>query len=294
MRSLQLLTEKYETGSDGFVWQNAQANDLLSKVQLHVYASFAMQVGKKWRGSKFINHYNRIYYVRSGSAKLHFKHHSIIMKPGHLYLIPAYQLLSHECDNELDFLWTHFQARIDAGIDFFMLYANASEIDCTTRPSIQEDFNRLTQNNESQTPSAMFERTRLLMGLLQPFVEQLDNKTNNPKANWHKGLLPSIDFINNNITENISIQLLAEQANISPEHFSRKFKTIFNVAPKRYIMLRRLGLAKQRLLMSNDSIEHIAVACGFCDIFHFSRAFKQEVGMTPTEFKRGYKVEGLV
>jgi AraC-like DNA-binding protein len=288
-----MLTEKYETGSDGFVWQNAQADDVFGKIQLHVYASFAMQVGNEWQGNKFTNHYNRLYFVRSGSAVLHFKNHSMQMRANHLYLIPAYQLLSHECDEHLDFSWTHFQARIDAGIDFFMLNASASEVDCSSLPYIEQDFARMTQNNHLQNPSAVFERTRLLMGLLQPFIEQLDKQSNNPKANRHKGLLSSINFINDNVTNNISIQELAKKANISAEHFSRKFKTIFNVSPKRYITLRRLGLAKQHLLMSNDSVEQVALKCGFCDIFHFSRAFKQEVGMTPTEFKRGYNVDGL-
>ena len=84
-----MLIDKFETGSNGFVWQNAQPDELPSRVQFHVYTAHRSKVGKDWCGDKFVNHYNRIYYVNSGSATLRFKDQTVNMQAGYLYLISA-------------------------------------------------------------------------------------------------------------------------------------------------------------------------------------------------------------
>jgi AraC-like DNA-binding protein len=296
-----MLTDFFETGSGGFVWKNIPPHEIISRIQFHVYAAFDMQVGTEWQGSQFINHYNRIYYVKSGEAELIFKDKAIRMRPGYCYLIPAYQLVSHSCSKDLHFLWTHFQAKIDASVDYFTLYAQALEINGNEHPEFTSSFESLVKIIDEQSISSYLERNRLLLTLLNPFMKEIDKDSKHGangthqklNTNRHKALLPSLSKMNQDVTKTITLKQLAEIAKMSPEHFSRKFKSVFNVSPKRYIMLKRIGLAKQRLLSSHDTIEKIAIDCGFCDIFHFSRTFKQELGMPPSDFKREYRMNAL-
>lgn len=281
--------DKYETGSGGFVWKNLLPDEVFSRTQFHVYAAFDMQIGEEWAGSEFINHYNRLYYVKSGQGLLQFKDKQIHLQPGHAYLIPAYQLVSHYCVGQFEFVWVHFQARVDTGLDLFMLYGEAMGIDCSNLPNLADDFLRLTQSTKEQGPSAIFERTRLLLSLLTPFWQAFEKSQKGLHSFRHQDLLPALTMINENVVNTPEVKEMAELANISPEHFSRKFKAAFNISPKRYILQKRISLAKQKLLIANANIEQIAEQCGFCDIYYFSRVFKQELGLTPSAFRKQYE-----
>lgn len=282
--------EQFETGSGGFVWKNIQPDEMLGRLQLHVYAAFEMVVGKAWQSSQFANHYNRIYLVKSGQAELVTKDNKIIMKPGYLYLIPPYQLISHSCEDEMSFIWTHFQASIDTGLDLFMLYGHVCEIDCSALPNIAKDFSELILKTSDSSTSSYLERNRLLLSLLHPFMRLFDNSPRQKTNFRHQRLLPSLSVMNRNIAEPPSLKSLASAANMSPEHFSRKFKSAFNVSPKRYMLHKRIAFAKQRLLVGQESIEDVAEQCGFCDIFHFSSTFKKETGLSPSQFRKTYGI----
>lgn len=288
-----MLIEQFETGSGGFVWQNQQPDALFSRVHFHVYAAFDMQIGAKWNGSQFVNHYNRVYYVESGRAELQFTDRVLTMEPGYLYLIPPYQLLSHSAQGKLSFKWVHFQASLDEGLDLFMLYGKPFRVKCAEPDTTSKLFNKLISNMQVMRPSAVLERQSLLLNLLRPFMHIFDDVPQQRKHLLHPSLVSTLSLINKQVANPPSLVALAEAANMSPEHFSRKFKAAFNVSPKRYMLHKQIALAKQRLLLGSDSIDRVAESCGFCDIFHFSRTFKKETGVTPSGFRKEYNIRFL-
>lgn len=282
--------DRYEAGSGGFVWENLMPDEVFSRTQFHVYAAFDMKMGEEWAGSEFVNHYNRLYYVKSGNGVLQFKDRQIQIQAGYAYLIPPYQLVSHHCKGEIDFTWVHFQASVDTGLDLFMLYGEALGIDCKELPHIQEEFLKLADLSQHQNVSAKFTRTQLLLSLLNPFIKEFEKSQQGLHSFRHQALLPALTMINENVINTPDVKEMAESANISPEHFSRKFKAAFNISPKRYILQKRIALAKQKLLVANANIDQVAEQCGFCDIFYFSRVFKHEVGITPSAFRKEYEI----
>ncbi len=74
---------------------------------------------------------------------------------------------------------------------------------------------------------------------------------------------------------------LAAITRLSPHYFARAFKQSFGVAPHAYVLRRRIERAREMMLVSNEALSHIAVACGFSDQAHFTRRFHQAVGATP-------------
>lgn len=81
---------------------------------------------------------------------------------------------------------------------------------------------------------------------------------------------------------------LSEKANISPGHFSRMFKQLTGMNVTEYVNAKRLIIAKELLLTTDDNIETIALACGFQGMRHFYDAFKKITGLTP----RAYRLQG--
>ena len=86
--------------------------------------------------------------------------------------------------------------------------------------------------------------------------------------------------------EHFSLSEMALRYHISESHLSHIFKSVTGYAPIEYLMSCRLSAAKNLLSSSDKSIKEIIDLCGFSDESNFSRTFKKNVGMTPTEFRK--------
>lgn len=98
----------------------------------------------------------------------------------------------------------------------------------------------------------------------------------------------ALDFIDNNLTEELNLERIAEQANFSPFHFHRIFGSFLGETLNSYIRRRRLEKAGS-LLLGNLStpVNEVAVNCGFSSNAAFSRAFKEHFEMNATEWRNG-------
>lgn len=83
-----------------------------------------------------------------------------------------------------------------------------------------------------------------------------------------------------------SIEELAAQAGVTATHFCRIFKKATGVSPHQYVMKARLNRAQHMLEQSEASMATIADALGFTSQSHFTRAFRQFAGETPSDFRR--------
>ena len=95
------------------------------------------------------------------------------------------------------------------------------------------------------------------------------------------------DYIEEHVADDIPLVTLAEQARLSPCHFSRSFKQSFGMPPQRYHAHRRIERAKQLLANRELSITTIALDVGFGDTTTFSAAFRRLTGQTPSRYRRG-------
>jgi len=94
-----------------------------------------------------------------------------------------------------------------------------------------------------------------------------------------------IDYINNNLTEKITIPKLAKYLSITPEYASSIFKSTTNETIINYINRLRIKKAKEILERGGVSIEYTAIMVGIYNPTYFSRMFKKYVGISPSEYK---------
>ncbi|MEO1188302.1 MAG: AraC family transcriptional regulator [Pseudomonadota bacterium] len=92
--------------------------------------------------------------------------------------------------------------------------------------------------------------------------------------------------IDENIGEPIHVSALAEQENLSRAHFSRAFSNTFGMPARRYILSRRIAHARNLLTDTSLSATEISKRCGFSNPSHLTHAFKQELGLTPSEYRK--------
>ncbi|MBQ4585399.1 MAG: helix-turn-helix transcriptional regulator [Clostridia bacterium] len=77
---------------------------------------------------------------------------------------------------------------------------------------------------------------------------------------------------------------LASICNISEPCLYRLFKKKFGIPIKKYIIQKKMNYACELLRLNRHSINHVAEKCGFSDVYFFSKQFKSQIGISPTEY----------
>ncbi len=84
----------------------------------------------------------------------------------------------------------------------------------------------------------------------------------------------------------LSTALIAENLAISVSQLNRKMNSITGKSTMSYVLQVKLNKAKKMLQNSPESMADVAHACGFYDQNYFSRIFKKEFGITPTQYMK--------
>jgi AraC-like DNA-binding protein len=97
------------------------------------------------------------------------------------------------------------------------------------------------------------------------------------------------DYINQNCTDNLSLNAIANIAGFSKYYFSRLFKEFTNLSFYRYLSIRRIAYAEKLLADPQMNITDIAFKSGFNNLSAFIRMFRIVKNCTPTEFRNMYR-----
>lgn len=96
-------------------------------------------------------------------------------------------------------------------------------------------------------------------------------------------------YINLNFHLPITLEEVAQKANLSPTYLSKKFRRVTGMTFKEYLNYIRIRKASQALLTTDDSITQIAADCGFNGSNYFKDIFRKTTGFSPREFRRQSK-----
>lgn len=102
----------------------------------------------------------------------------------------------------------------------------------------------------------------------------------------HSAVLMTMERIRRGYAEDLSVNQLACEAGISPEHLIRLFRRHQGVTPSQYLWNYRIKRGIELLQSTGLTIGEIAERTGFKTSYHFARAIKRQTGRTPTEVRR--------
>ncbi|MCC2251816.1 MAG: AraC family transcriptional regulator [Bacillota bacterium] len=103
---------------------------------------------------------------------------------------------------------------------------------------------------------------------------------------WVESLQKAINYMEEHLLDEISIDSIAKQANFSAFHFQRTFSILTDISVGEYLRRRRLTLAAHELNRENTKIIDIAYKYGYDTPEAFSKAFRRQHGITPSEARK--------
>lgn len=116
--------------------------------------------------------------------------------------------------------------------------------------------------------------SRSRLGLDDVYSELMTRATSAMQRRWHGATMPRL-----------SLRDLADELGVSPRHLSRVFSRELGVGPVTAFRILRVLEAARLLTDTTVAIREIATRVGFANEFHFSRVFKDTVGVPPAEYR---------
>ena len=130
--------------------------------------------------------------------------------------------------------------------------------------------------NDSATPLAV---ESLVLELICRIVRQAPPARTVPA--WLKGLR---DRLETDYTQSLSLSEVARDAGRHPAHVARMFRQHYHCSIGDFVRQRRITHACERI-RAGETFSTIAIDCGFAHQAHFSRVFRDTIGLTPREYR---------
>jgi AraC-like DNA-binding protein len=100
------------------------------------------------------------------------------------------------------------------------------------------------------------------------------------------GSPPIAAIMESNFQHNLPLTAFAKMCHRSLSSFKRDFAKLFGVPPGKWLLSKRLERAASLLHNTDLSITEIVFDCGFAELSHFSRAFKEQFGRSPSSYRQ--------
>jgi AraC-like DNA-binding protein len=94
----------------------------------------------------------------------------------------------------------------------------------------------------------------------------------------------ALNYINAHLSEPLTVEILAEQVNLSSSAFSRRFRELTHRSPYQFVKETRLERARELLLERRLRVSDVSVAVGYASMSHFTKEFRARFGTTPREY----------
>ncbi len=97
-----------------------------------------------------------------------------------------------------------------------------------------------------------------------------------------------VRHIDDHLGEPLKVDDLALVAGFSRSHFSRAFRRTTGDGPQRFVLKRRICRARDLISETSQSLTEIAAATGFSSQAHMTKAFRDELGVTPSRYREAF------
>lgn len=272
----------------------SQFEKLLGNLSVDALVMGHNKVDRRWSDYDFIPDYNKFYFILSGEGYLKIGDKEYYPQSNQLWLMPegiqqSYSVTNPE--NPFTKYWVHFRAKVGNTNLFNILHAPVC-LNIQHHKYLQGLFDHMLSYyfdyNCTFTRQIMINSymTQIICYYLElSDVKNIFFNTSNDNSR----IVELLEYIDTHLDKELTLEILSDVAHLQPNYFINFFKKYMNSSPMQYVMGKRIERATMLLQNTNQKINFIAKECGFKDELYFSKAFKKNFGITPSEYRKSYK-----
>ena len=264
---------------------------------------FIKRVNNQHPNREFLHHYHdcyELYYLYAGERYYFIQDKTYHVTPGAMVLIHPGEI--HSTGNlgnfGFDRMLIHFSRdllddflALDPSVDPYRSLEEEVHL-ISLNPQEQTFVETLLHTMEQEYQKSNRENTYIKLTLLQLllFINRCKPTPQDAAlteiGSTQKTMFEILGYINNNYSEDLTLETVSEKYFLSIYYFSRTFREVTGFHFTEYVNNVRIKEAKKLLLTSSQSINAISTAVGFHSSTHFGRVFKQITGCSPSAYKK--------
>jgi AraC family transcriptional regulator len=205
---------------------------------------------------------------------------------GDIVLCPPMHRFERETMSPLTFHFIRFTLNGDPGVPI-------GHIKLSRRTRMMDNMNELKYHVHSRSEISMLLRSHILQDIWLMILTD-GMKESKEESAQVTSTDPTIESVKQYLTVHACLPLqlkkVANTFHISPVQLTRRFQHAYKMNPLVYITELRLQQACELLTESDETIDAIALRCGYENGFYLSRVFKKRLGLTPSDYRKSYRV----
>lgn len=232
----------------------------------------------------------QLLYIASGKAYFHFgsEENETVVTAGHMVLYRPREMQKYEyyAIDQTEVYWVHFTGsdvtnllrKYEIPIKEHVFYTGTS-------PEYQWIFRQMIQELQNCRENYQMLLTMLLGQIFIHINRQL-KEGNKATSYMLEETERATRYFSENYNKPICIEEYAESHHVSACWFIRQFKHYTGMPPMQYILSIRIANAQNLLETTAYTVSEIAAIVGYDNPLYFSRLFKKQLGMSPTEYRK--------
>lgn len=185
------------------------------------------------------------------------------------------------------FIFFHFRGHAVEPILNTLFHYNYLPILFQNDPLVKDSIYHCFELTDMQRENYEYELSahiyQTVLHIVTPYLYKID-RSSMEENSWFTDQISK--YIDDHISEKITLDQLSTAMHMNKFHFCRKFNQIYHTSPMQFVISKKIHLALKLLDESEQSINDIAHALAFSDLGHFSRTFKKQLGINPSNYRK--------
>ena len=229
-----------------------------------------------------------IHYCLSGRGKFTMGGNTYPLKAGYGFLIVPDELAYYVADDKdpWTYAWVGFGGnRAQAIVSQLGLSVNQPVFKSTASEDIYALVKDMMDHNTFSVEDVL-RRNGLLSMFLSVIASGISVTAKSDQGSANDYVTKAQDYIRSNYCNPIKVSDIANYVCINRSYLYTLFEKTLGISPQQYLTSYRIAKAVELLQLTSLSIESIAISCGYSDPLVFSKAFRQEKKMSPSQYRK--------
>lgn len=268
---------------------------LINELELNILSrglyplSFGKYVSASNHYTKRLNHTdNLVIFCFDGVGQFSTPTCQGTIKKGDIFFLPKGMEHQYKSSNKTPWsiYWVHINGHLfEQFMDFIGINKTKLTLKVSNQESLIDEFEQLlATRNKSYQLNSFILAANIIKKMFALFTVNSSVEPEQLRQDFN--LSKVTGFMEENISQKINLQEIADSLKLSKFYFSKKFLQHTGVSPIRYFLELKIKHACKLLDESNMSVKDVALKIGYEDPYYFSRLFKKIMGLSPTQYRQ--------